>query len=245
MKTTLLAAALAVVGAASPAPVLAQSYPIDCAILLCLAGGWPASVPCARARAEFIRRITPWPVEPPLQIWNCPMHASYEVGPSEPQPARLYDAALPQWSLPDRTDLLAEQIPSTPSPDTPAPVPAVLSRGGDVRERFLRLAQAVGAGADIDISGPEFDFVRSIKVWHVEYRHIDARNNGCVEYDRALLGSYGTQGDYRWKRSSAHAAPGWMGIDLTCRRGPVPLYRAVGVEWLDHQGNPGHELVRY
>lgn len=24
----------------------AQSYPIDCAILLCLSGGWPASVPC-------------------------------------------------------------------------------------------------------------------------------------------------------------------------------------------------------
>ena len=46
----------------------AQSYQIDCAILLCLAGGWPASEPCARARAEFIRRITPWPVEPPLQI---------------------------------------------------------------------------------------------------------------------------------------------------------------------------------
>lgn len=54
----------------------AQTYPIDCAILLCLSGGWPTSAPCARARAVFIRRITPWPVEPPLQIWNCPMHAS-------------------------------------------------------------------------------------------------------------------------------------------------------------------------
>ena len=39
--------------------VRAQTYPIDCAILLCLSGGWPASVPCSRARAEFIRRITP------------------------------------------------------------------------------------------------------------------------------------------------------------------------------------------
>ena len=56
-------------------PATAQGYQIDCAILLCLAGGWPASVPCARARAEFIRRITPWPVEPPLQIWRCPMRA--------------------------------------------------------------------------------------------------------------------------------------------------------------------------
>ena len=59
-----------------PMPARAQTYSIDCAILLCLSGGWPASVPCARARAEFIRRITPWPVEPPLQIWRCPMGAS-------------------------------------------------------------------------------------------------------------------------------------------------------------------------
>lgn len=57
----------------APEPVAAQSYQVDCAILLCLAGGWPGSAPCAHARMVFIRRITPWPVEPPLQIWNCPM----------------------------------------------------------------------------------------------------------------------------------------------------------------------------
>ena len=71
--------------------VQAQTYQIDCAILLCLSGGWPASVPCARARSEFIRRITPWPVEPPLQIWRCPMGASYDpVTPSDNR-GRLYD----------------------------------------------------------------------------------------------------------------------------------------------------------
>ena len=55
----------------------AAAYPVDCAILLCLAGGWPASAECAHARAVFIQRITPWPIEPPLQIWNCPMRASF------------------------------------------------------------------------------------------------------------------------------------------------------------------------
>ena len=55
----------------------AEAYPVDCAILLCLAGGWPASAECAHARAVFIRRITPWPIEPPLQIWNCPMRVSF------------------------------------------------------------------------------------------------------------------------------------------------------------------------
>lgn len=51
----------------------AEAYPIDCAILLCMAGGFPASAECTAAKVEVIRRITPIPVEPPLQIWRCPM----------------------------------------------------------------------------------------------------------------------------------------------------------------------------
>lgn len=74
-------ALLAVIGAPSPAP----AYPIDCAILLCLAGGFPPSLPCAAARIEMIRRITPWPIEPPLQIWRCPMQADFLPGPPAAQ----------------------------------------------------------------------------------------------------------------------------------------------------------------
>ncbi|WP_273794973.1 hypothetical protein [Brucella intermedia] len=51
----------------------AIQYPIDCAIVLCMAGGFPASTECLAAKAEVVRRITPIPVEPPLQIWRCPM----------------------------------------------------------------------------------------------------------------------------------------------------------------------------
>ena len=76
----------------------AQSYQIDCAILLCLSGGWPASTPCARARAEFVRRITPWPVEPPLQIWRCPMGASFENPSSSTPLPRLWDILAPDAS---------------------------------------------------------------------------------------------------------------------------------------------------
>ena len=68
-------------GTAAPA----QAYPVDCAILLCLAGGWPTSAPCTHARTVFIRRITPWPIEPPLQIWRCPMGASFS-SPAAPSP---------------------------------------------------------------------------------------------------------------------------------------------------------------
>jgi hypothetical protein len=83
--TAVLAAALL-----SSAPRHAQAYQIDCAILLCLAGGFPSSEPCARARAEMIRRITPWPIEPPLQLWRCPMRA--ELHMSVPQAERVIDA---------------------------------------------------------------------------------------------------------------------------------------------------------
>lgn len=64
------------IGFAATTAVPSFAYPVDCAILLCLAGGWPASVECAEARTVFIARITPWPIEPPLQLWNCPLHAS-------------------------------------------------------------------------------------------------------------------------------------------------------------------------
>src|SRR6056297_1337745 len=98
--------ALALTGPTVPTQVRAQTYQIDCAILLCLSGGWPASVPCARARAEFIRRITPWPVEPPLQIWRCPMGASYEIERQPREAIRSFDvlfhdgAHRPRQSVP-------------------------------------------------------------------------------------------------------------------------------------------------
>ena len=111
---------------------------------------------------------------------------------------------------------------------------------------MLRLAQAVASGsADIDISGREFDFVRSIRVWHVAfYRHnLSNRHNTCRELYQIQLGTYGTQGDYRWLRATPQMVPAWMGMSRACS--PGSFYRAVGVEWTDHLGNPGHEVVRY
>src|SRR6056297_3476269 len=97
-----VAVALTVTGFSLPMSARAQTYPIDCAILLCLSGGWPASVPCARARAEFIRRITPWPVEPPLQIWRCPMGASHELDRSPNDTERLFEVLKRRFYRPRR-----------------------------------------------------------------------------------------------------------------------------------------------
>ncbi len=46
----------------------ARAYDMDCAIMLCIAGGFPSSAVCAAAHAEMIRRITPWPSLPPFGI---------------------------------------------------------------------------------------------------------------------------------------------------------------------------------
>ena len=117
----------------------ATAYPVECAILLCLAGSWPASVECAHARAVFIARITPWPIEPLLQIWNCPMRASFLL--EDRRLGRILDIAL-------RADLTSPAL-SVPQVSV-APM-------------------LIDAQADVDISYPAFDFVRSIRASRLQF----------------------------------------------------------------------------
>lgn len=268
--TALAVAALAAFGiTAAPQRAEAQTYQIDCAILLCLSGGWPASVPCARARAEFIRRITPWPVEPPLQIWRCPMGAAYTVDPDTLTSERIYEILLelnetaPLQSFPvDEAGTpvigLDGRLAGAPAPtfqapprtDAMEPQPAVLRRTGGhaapLPEGFA--LQLIQDRADIDISGPEFNFVRSIRVFDVRHasQRIAGRNDECRRWDYVLLGTYGTQGDFAWRRSSVPALPdahvGLEGWGSDC---PSVSNRSVFVEWRDYEGNYGFEQVRY
>ncbi len=83
LRSILTGAVLAATALTSQAPKPAIAYPIDCAILLCLAGGFPPSAECAAAKATMIRRITPWPITPPLQLWNCPMGLPAGFAPPE------------------------------------------------------------------------------------------------------------------------------------------------------------------
>lgn len=138
----------------------AKAYPVDCAILLCLAGGWPASAECAHARTVFIARITPWPVEPPLQIWNCPMRASFrgETKPIE----RLSDIAVH-----------GEPEPLISIPETPWALQLVQDR------------------ADVDISEPAFDFVRSIRVFEITYQQRRSSDGDCNSWGAVYMGTMG------------------------------------------------------
>ena len=220
-----VAVAFTVTGLSLPMSARAQTYPIDCAILLCLSGGWPASVPCARARAEFIRRITPWPVEPPLQIWRCPMGASYESDRQSNNADRIIQALY-------RTDS-RRPLQSLPRDKF---VPA---------DQALRLVQD---RADIDISGPEFNFVRSIRVFDVRYaRQYEAGSEGdCERYATVVLGTYGTQGDFSWQRSSITALPeAHVGLERWGQNCPGIYHRSVFVDWRDYDGNYDFEQVNY
>ena len=209
------AAAIAISGLGGTAAP-AGAYPVDCAILLCLAGGWPSSVPCAQARAEFIRRITPWPVEPPLQIWRCPMGASFGAPAPQPPMERLHEAAFwdkPSISVPSHTPLVRVQVDEQ---------------------------------ADIDISDDAFDFVRSIRVYHIQFRQRVNAKGDCVRTDSTRRGLYGPQGDYRWTRSSVAQVPAASALpDLHSGECRGLNYRAVFVDWRDHAGNYGSEEVHY
>lgn len=267
-NTALTVAALAAASiTAAPQRAEAQTYQIDCAILLCLSGGWPASVPCARARAEFIRRITPWPVEPPLQIWRCPMGAAYTVDPDTLTSERIYeilfelDQTAPLQSFPvDEAGtpvtgidgrLAGAPIPTFQAPpltDGMEPQSAVFRRTGDDAAPLPKGfgLQLVQDRADIDISGPEFNFVRSIRVFDARYVRQNEGRDDCNRSATIYLGSYGTQGDFSWRRSSVGALPeAHVGTERYGENCPSIWHRSVFVEWRDYEGNYGFEQVNY
>ena len=225
-----------------PNSARSQTYPIDCAILLCLSGGWPTSVPCSRARAEFIRRITPWPVEPPLQIWRCPMGVSLNADDTQGLGERLYDIrldkprALPQ-SLPVPQNLFKANA-------------TIFHQNGSRPDALLNdlTRQLVQGRADIDISGPQFNFVRSIRVFDVRYarQHEAGEDGDCNRIATVVLGTYGTQGDFSWARSSLNALPdAHVGLERWGQNCPSIYHRSVFVEWRDYEGNYGFEQVNY
>lgn len=254
--------AIASTAALTLPPNPADAYQVDCAILLCLSGGWPASAPCAHARAVFIRRITPWPIEPPLQIWRCPMGiaANDTLAPSQ----HLFDLAFsdappPLQSYPEddyafdtfptgasgKTVVVDAQnsVEPEPAPSAYSPLSAAISDGKFDPADILQLVAT--QGADIDISDPAFDFVRSIKVWDV--RHFSHRARGregdCTIEQNINLGTYGPQGAFSWRRASYIEAPSWVLPVTSCSSSSSR--RGVGVEWKDYEQREGTEWVSY
>lgn len=81
----------------------AQAYDIDCAIMLCMAGGFPPGAVCARAYRTMIRRITPWPSLPPFGVCTfaaAPVQLGGTGGMSE------IDTSSPEYNWLNRTRVI-------------------------------------------------------------------------------------------------------------------------------------------
>ena len=102
MKRQMMAAIIGVFGALG-APEKAQAYDIDCAIMLCMAGGFPPSAVCARAYRTMIRRITPWPSLPPFGVCTF-AHVPVELG--GPGGEGELDTNLPEYEWLNRTHVI-------------------------------------------------------------------------------------------------------------------------------------------
>ena len=226
-------------------PQVSTAYPIDCAILLCLSGGWAYPSPdCAGAQIEFMRRITPWPIEPPVHIWNCPLKSRYNEQQTVSPMQRLYDINFPEGHIP---------IPLS----APATVPAVYDQVvNDETDRLLRLIGSAGGTegdlsssnqtADVDISSATFDFLRSIKVYDIRYKIKKTDTGYCYETGIANIGTYGMQGDFGWDELGFDEAPNWAITNRNCpNRGKERVIRGVGIEWTSFNGVHDYDFITY
>ncbi|PZQ46076.1 MAG: hypothetical protein DI556_21195 [Rhodovulum sulfidophilum] len=79
-NVSLLTLAVWVLLAIAPKPAAAQdgSYDIDCAVILCMAGGFPAVEECGRAYGYMIDRITDIPPKPPFGVCSMADGSDYD-----------------------------------------------------------------------------------------------------------------------------------------------------------------------
>lgn len=203
-------------------PTTSHAYPIDCAIFLCLSGGWPASAECAAARAEFIRRITPVPVEPPLQMWRCPMAASYSPNKD---PFEIFETSLTREQSYTQAKFEFEATQ-------------------DSSQRFAHLFLA--NSGDVDLSDPAFDTIRSIHVYKVFARQRENDNGKCHSFFTMETGEYGEYGQFSWRTGILSELPEtFVGLDGFGSHCPTVGVRAVYVDWRDVFGAYGYEQVNY
>ncbi|WP_375544675.1 hypothetical protein [Phaeobacter inhibens] len=72
------------------------------------------------------------------------------------------------------------------------------------------------------------------------------RDGDCNRSATVVLGTYGTQGDFAWQRSSIAALPSaHSGLERWGQNCPNIYHSSVFVDWRDYEGNYGFEQVNY
>ena len=150
---------------------------------------------------------------------------------------RLVDSPAPAFLTPPLT-----------APAEPQPAVLHLTVGDAAALPGGFALQLVLDRADIDISGPEFNFVRSIRVFGSRFvRQWESGEEGdCNRMASVSMGSYGSLGDLHWSGSSLDALPeAHLGTERYSERCSSLWHRSVFVEWRDYEGNYGYEQVNY
>jgi hypothetical protein len=172
------------------------------------------------------------------------MSASYHFDDKIGQATQIYEI------LSNEPNALPQSFPQHTRIPTYAAHSAAANENGAERRALpeglaFHLAQE---HADIDISGPEFNFVRSIRVYDVRYarQHESGQDGDCNRSATVVLGTYGTQGDFSWVRTSITALPAALvGLESWGQNCPRIYHRSVVVDWRDFEGNYGSEQVNY
>ncbi|WP_254453140.1 hypothetical protein [Ruegeria atlantica] len=158
------------------------------------------------------------------------MGVASKITPGEATASRIYDI------LADR------RHPLQSHPSGPAFGPPI--------DTMLHRIQQYSGGhgvANIDISGPDFDFVRSIRVFNVTARQrLQGSQEDCVRHANVRMGVYGTQGNFSWHDVGVGSVPrAFVGLGKYGQNCPAVSVRAVFVEWRDYEQNYGFEQVNY
>ncbi|MEM7717651.1 MAG: hypothetical protein AAF222_00475 [Pseudomonadota bacterium] len=167
------------------------------------------------------------------------MAASFEAAPAPNSAEHIFEALSQNNSAGPRQ--------SFASGDAADPIAAAW-RTPEIQNYFLTALRLVQDRADIDVSGPEFNFVRSIRVFDVRYarQHESGRDGDCNRSATVVLGTYGTQGDFSWRRSSIAALPKeHVGLERWGYNCPNVAHRSIFVDWRDYEGSYGFEQVEY
>ena len=97
--------------------------------------------------------------------------------------------------------------------------------------------------ANVNLSAPDFDVVRSIRVWHVRHYSykVREREGPCETRLDMDVGSYDENASFSWSNRSPSTRPAWLPLGRQC----PSYYRGVGVEWSDIFGRYDYVLVPY
>jgi hypothetical protein len=115
---------------------------------------------------------------------------------------------------------------------TSAPAPGAAERVG----QFAQLWKAFGE----DIT----DYVMAIKVYDLTYSRRRNRDGDCIVFGSLRMGTYDRNWDFHWGRAALERSPDWF-FDTHYTNCAGVWFRGVGMEWRDHGGRKGIEVVRY